>query len=234
MAGTVVKHVPTRALCWGLIGFGVGAGCVVVSFGLGLWVLGRGALIFGYLVLIPLLIPVLGALLFGLHGLHRGAARAVIELDQKFGLAAYLVDRLLSPLEARLGNSLGNLPLQDIEMALKAQVSALLGSDVEDEGTGMLAYVLRRARRALVPRIEVYLLAAYREEQRPGGSGGGVSLAQVRARTLQNISGRLAELLLAPLNRQLRLFMTLYVLLAGGWWFWLELLAGLLANLGGH
>ena len=220
----MVKHVPTRAVWWAFIGFVVGAVCVALSFAIGLLVMDRGALILGYLVVIPLLIPVLGAVLFGMHGLHRGAARAVIELDRKFGLVAHLVDQVISRLERHLGSGLGNLPLQRLEEALKQRVTTHLGSEAEDEGTGVLGYVLRRARRSLVPRIEGYLLSAYREEQRADGSGGGVSLVKVRERTLQNVSQRLAEIVMSPLNKQLAVFMTLYVLVAAGWWFWLFLL----------
>jgi hypothetical protein len=124
--------------------------------------------------------------------------------------------------------------LQRLEAALKQRVTTHLGSDDEDEGRGLLPYVLRRARRVLVPRIESYLLTAYREEQRADGSGGGVSLAKVRERTLRAVSERLAELVMSPLNKQLAVFMTLYVLLAAGWWFWLLLLFGGLSKLGGH
>ncbi len=140
---------------------------------------------------------------------------------------------MLSGLEQHRGSGLGNLPLQRIEGALKQRLSTHLGTDAEDDGSGVLSYVLRRARRALVPRIESYLLTAYREEQRTDGSGGGVSLAKVRERTLQNISGRLEELVMSPLNKQLAIFMTLYVLLAAGWWFWLFLLTAGLSKLSG-
>ncbi len=231
VATTVVKHVPTRAVWWGLIGFVVGALGVALSFGIGLLVMDRGALILGYLIVIPLLIPVLGAALFGVHGLHRGAARAVLELDRKFGLVSYLVDRVLSRLEQHVGPGVSNLPLQRWESALKDTVASYLGSAEESEGSGVMAYVLRRARRALLPRIEGYLLTAYRAEQQADGSGGGVSLAKVRESALRAVSQRLTQIVMSPLNKQLAVFMTLYVLVAVGWWFWLFLVVGALSKL---
>ena len=233
VATTVVKHVPTRGLLWGVIGFVVGAVAVALSFGVGLLVMDRGALILGYLVVIPLALPPLGFVLFGMHGLHRGAARAMLELDRKFGLVAYLIDRVLSRLQQHVGTGLSNLPLQRLEQALKETVSSYLGSSEEDDGRGMLGYVVRRARKALVPRIEAYLLSAYREEQRADGSGGGVSIEKVRARALQATSERLSEIVMSPLNKQLAVFMTLYVLLAGGWWFWIFLIGAAFSKLTG-
>lgn len=226
--------MPTRAVLWALIGLVVGALCVTLSFAIGLLAMGRGALVLGYLVVIPLVIPVLGMVLFGMHGLHRGAARAVLELDRKFGLVSYLVDGVLSRLERHLGPSVGNLPLQRWESSLKETVASYLGSDDEVEATGLMAYVLRRARRALVPRIEGYLLTAYRAEQQADGSGGGVSLVKVRERALRAVSERLTQIVMSPLNKQLALFMTLYVLVAVGWWFWLFLLVGGVSKVAGH
>ena len=231
VAFTVVKHIPTRGALWGGIGFVVGTLCVLASFSIGMLVMDRGALVLGYLVGIPLAIPPLGFFLFGLHGLHRGAARAILELDRKFALVSHLVDRVLSRVERHVGTGLSNLPLQRLEVALKETVESLLGTDEEDQGsTGVLAYVLRRARRKLVPRIEAYLLAAYRAELQADGSGGGVSVEKVRERTQLAVSERLTEIVMSPLNKQLALFMTLYVLLAGGWWFWLFFLVAFFAK----
>ena len=231
VATTIVKHVPTRGLLWGVIGFVVGLACVVVSFAVGVSVMGRGALLFGYLLAIPFAIPPLGFALFGMHGLHRGVARAILALDQKFGLVSHLVDRVLARLEQAVGPSLSNLPLQRLELSLKDAVSKYLASSTEDEGTGVLGYVLRRARKALVPRIESYLLTAYRAEQQADGTGGGVSLQKVRERTQLAISERLTEIVMSPLNKQLAIFMTLYVVLAAGWWYWLLLLVRAFARL---
>lgn len=232
VALTVVKHVPTRGALWGAIGFVVGTVCVLASLAMGLLVMARGALLLGYLIAIPIAIPPLGFALFGMHGLHRGAARAILALDQRFGLVSHLVERVLLGLERHVGPGLANLPLQRLEVALKRTATDLLGSDddEENEGKGMLAWVLRRARRALIPRIESYLLTAYRAEQQADGSGGGVSLQTVRDRTQQAVSERLTDIVMSPLNKQLAVFMTMYVLLAGGWWFWLFFLLRLITQ----
>jgi hypothetical protein len=236
VALTTVGNVPTRMVLWGLIGLVVGIVGVVLSYVLGALVMGRGAMILGYLVTIPAAIPPCGAVLFGLHGLHRGAARAALALEKKFGLVAHVVDRVMAGLGERYGERLANLPLQQLEVALKEIVVKYLSAKDDDEGRGLAAYVVRRARVTIVARIETCLLAAYREELAHDGAGGGVSLAKLRARVSGEISGRLGELVMSPLNKQLAVFMTLYVLFAAGWWFWLFLLlmvVGTIAGSGG-
>lgn len=221
VVATVVKNVPTRAVLWGAIGFFVGAVGVVLSYVLGILAMGRGAMLLGYLAVIPFVIPVLGAALFGMHGLHRGAARAALALEEKFGLVSYVVDKVLGRLQQRFAEKLANLPLQQLESSLKEIIASYLTSMEDDEGKGLAAWVVRRARKAIATHLETYLLAAYREEQKQDGSGGGVSIEKVRARVTKELSTRLKELVMSPLNKQLAVFMTLYVLLAGGWWFWL-------------
>jgi hypothetical protein len=234
VAGATVKHVPTRMLLWGAIGLVVGVIGVTLSYVLGVLLLGRGALLLGYLVSIPIAIPMLGAVFFGIHGLHRGAARAALAIEEKFGLVAHGVDRVMTKLDQRFGERLANLPLLELEVALKAIVATTLKSKDEDEGKGLLAYILRRARKAIVPRIETYLLAAYRQEQQQDGSGGGLSMQKVRDRASHELSTRLGDLVMAPLNKQRTIFMILYVLLAVGWWFWLFLIIAATSRLAGH
>lgn len=231
---TVVKHVPTRAALWGAIGFLVGLACVLLSLLAGVLVMDRGALILGPLVAIPIAVPFLGAALFGMHGLHRGAARAALALEEKFGLVAHVVGRVLALLQQRFGEQLANLPLQQLEATIKQVVGSYLASKEEDEGRGLAAWVVRRARTAIALRLETSLLAAYREEQTQDGQGGGVSLEKVRVRVTQELSARLKGLVMSPLNRQLALFMTLYLLLAGGWWFWVFLAVSGVSRLVGH
>src|SRR5262245_7184803 len=108
VANSIVKNVPTRGVVWGVIGFLVGVGGAGLSFVIGLLVLERGALLLGYLLAIPCAIPFLGAALFFLHGLHRGAARAALELEKKFGLVRYVVDRVTGLLEKSVGNVVKN------------------------------------------------------------------------------------------------------------------------------
>ena len=172
--------------------------------------------------------------MFGIHGLHRGAARAMLALEEKFGLVSYLVDAVLSRLDSVVGAGLANLPLERVERALKQVIATYLGTAEQDDGNGLLAYVLRRARGALMPPIEACLLTAYRQAQDENGAGGGVSLAKVRENALSALSERLSEIVISPLNKQLALLMTLYVLLAGGWWFWLALLIVATGKLSGH
>lgn len=148
-------------------------------------------------------------------------------------MISYLVDRVLSQADERFGEGLRNLPMQELELALKQSVATYLSSG-SDEDKGLVGYVVRRARNALVPRIETYLLSAYREELKVDGSGGGVSLEKVREPALKAISKHLAEIVMSPLNKQLAIFMTLYLLLAVGWWFWLLLLLAALSRVSGH
>jgi hypothetical protein len=228
--GTLIKHVPGRGALWGAIGFAVGVVAVVASFALGLLALGRGAMALGYLVVIPIAIPFVGAALFGMHGLHRGAARAALELERRFGLVRYVVGRVMALLVEHLGTPLSNLPLQRVETALKAALDRYARSADVAEGAGLAAWVVRRGKLAIVARVETYLLAAYRAEQRADGTGGGVSLEKVGERVSAEMSQRLGEIVMSPLNKQLALFLTAYVAVAGGWWYWLFLLVGLFTS----
>jgi hypothetical protein len=228
VVGAVIKHVPGRGLLWGAIGFAVGLAAVGLSFVIGLFVLDRGAMLLGYFVIIPIVIPFLGAALFAMHGLHRGAARAALELERRFGLVRYVVERVMGLLIKHLGGPLSNLPLQRIEEALKASIYQYSTSPDMHEGSGLAAWVVRRGKLAITRRIETYLLAAYRAEQRPDGSGGGVSLERVGERVSHEMSTRLGEIVMSPLNKQLAIFMTAYVLIAGGWWYWLFLIVRLI------
>jgi hypothetical protein len=231
--GAVIKHVPTRGALWGAIGLVVGAAAVAASFAIGLFVLDRGAMVLGYFVIVPIVIPFLGAALFFTHGLHRGAARAALELERKFGLVRYVVERVMALLIKHLGGSLSNLPLQQVEVALKSALDQYVHSDDMAEGSGLAAWVLRRGKLAIVRRVDKYLLAAYRAEQRPDGAGGGVSLEKVGERVSAEMSQRLSEIVMSPLNKQLALFMAAYLLLAGGWWYWLFLLFRLFGAVAG-
>jgi hypothetical protein len=218
---SVVKHVPTRGILWGAIGLFVGLVCVVLSYVIGLFALGRGALILGYLAAIPIALPFLGGALFFMHGLHRGAARAALELEKKFGLVDYVVSGVLCALIDNLGVPVSNMPLQQLETKLKAVLEQTLRVR---EGSGLAAWVVQRAKRSLTKKAETYLMNAYRAELQADGSGGGVSLERVGARVKQELAGGLGSLLMSPLDKQLWIFMTAYVLIAGGWWFWIFLL----------
>jgi hypothetical protein len=227
VAVTIVKHVPARGMLWGGGGFVIGAICVLLSYGAGVLVVGRGALLLGYLAAIPIAIPFLGAALFFVHGLHRGAARAALELERRFSLVRYVVSRALETLERAVGGPISNLPLQRVEDELSGAVDALAK---KTEGTGLAAWVVTRAKRAVMPRLRSYLLTAYRAELQADGSGGGVALAKVAARVEGELAANLGELVMSPLDKQLVFLACAYVAVAAGWWFWLFLLARLIGG----
>jgi hypothetical protein len=226
VALAAVKHLPTRAALGGALGFLVGVVGVALSYVLGIAVMGREALVLGPLVAVPLAIPPLGAILFGVHGLHRGAAHAALALEAQFGLVAHVTERLLARLEERFGERLANLPLQQVQDALNDVIATYLGSDdaTLGSGRGLLAYVLRRARTGIARRIATLFLAAYREELRASGEGGGIAMAKLRTRTTAALTDRFEDLLFSPLDRQRAILATSYGLLATGWWFWLTFL----------
>ena len=232
VAMTIAKNVPTRGVLWGAIGFLVGAVCIGLSFVIGLLVLQRGALLLGYLLAIPAAIPFLGAALFFVHGLHRGAARAALELERKFGLVRYVVDRVTGLLDKSLGPVVKNLPLARFEAQVKEAVDGYVRSGDLAEGNGLAAWVVRRGKRFIAKRVDVYLLSAYRAELEADGSGGGVSLQKIGDRVSAELSGRLGKLVMSALNKQLALLMTVYIVIATGWWYWLFLLMRLLPGKG--
>lgn len=232
VAGSIIRHVPTRGALWGFIGFVVGAVCLTLSYVLGPRIfgssVGRDTTVGGVLVYLALLLPILGAAFFTVHGLHRGAARAILDLERKSGLVAWAVDRVLALLTDKLGGPISNLPLQQLEAKLKEVLDRWIKTS---EGEGVGAWVVNRAKRALTDKIESTLLSAYRAEQTADGKGGGVSMDKVRARVQSELSEGLADLVMGPLNQQLAIFMTAYVLLAAGWWYWMSLLVTVLSAL---
>jgi hypothetical protein len=88
----------------------------------------------------------------------------------------------------------------------------------------------RRGKLAITRRMETYLLTAYRAEQQADGRGGGVSLEKVGHRVSDEMSRRLGEIVMSPLNKQLALSMGFYVLLASTAWQWLSMFADLAAR----
>jgi hypothetical protein len=226
---SIVKHVPTRGALWGFLAFLVGWVSVGISIAIAFLHLGRGALILKVLFPIPLCIPFLGAALFAVHGVHRGAARAALEIEQKLGLVRDVVGRVMALLEARVGARVSSLPLAQFERHVRGALDQYLGSADVREGSGLTGWVVRRAKRAVVVRAERYLLTAYRAEERPDGSGGGVSLQKVEAHVTGVLSERLGEIVMSPLNKQLAIFMVLYVGVGVGWMY---ILFGVLSLIG--
>lgn len=229
-AVSIAKHVPTRGALWGFLGLVYGAACIGLSFVIGLMVMERGALLLGYLLAIPGVIFLLGGILFFVHGLHRGAARAALEIEKKFGLSRYVVERVTGLLDKKWGHVVTNLPLAQFETGVKEAVDRYIGSDDLKEGTGVAAWVIRRGKRFIAKRLDPYLLRAYRAEEQGDGTGGGISLQKIGDRVAAEVSGKLGKTVMSALNKQLLLFAVGYAVLAVGWWYWLFLLMKLLPD----
>lgn len=227
---SIAKHVPIRGVSWGFFGLFLGIVSVIGSFVLGLLTLERGATIMAeaHIVAIPIVLPFLAGGLLSFHGLHRGAARAAIEIEQKLGLVGYLVDRILGTIQQRYGTALANLPLADLESASKEAVTRYLGSSEMNEGTGITGWVLKRAKKSALEKIDTYLLAAFRAEATASG-GGGVDMNKVSARVRSEVSAQLSGALMSAMNKQLALFSLLVVVIGVGWF---HLILGFFALLG--
>lgn len=229
VAVTVARHVVPRGLLWAVLGLVLGGVCVAASFVVGVFVMGRGAILLGYLAAIPFALALAGAPLFGVHGLSRGAARAALELERKAGLTEWLTTTAYDHLVQRVGGPVSNLPLAQLQTTLRGALDQVLGTD---EGGGITGWVLRTIKRRLVSTLETYLLEAYRAEFRPDGTGGGVSLEKLFVPVRQRLASGLADTVMAPLNKHLALISVAYVLVAGGWWFWLFLILRLITRSG--
>jgi hypothetical protein len=229
VALTIVRHVPTRGASWGAFALVLGIVlALLVPFVARLSYGTRAdALATWPFVSVRVLLVLAGSALFVVHGLHRGVARAALDLEQRFGLVAYVVDRILLKLHAKIGGPISNLPLARFERLLKTTLDDYLGSDDMREGRGLTGWVVRAAKRAIVRRVETYLLAAYRAEERPDGTGGGVSLERVRERATAELSSRLGTLVMAPLNKQLALFIALVTVVPLFWFHAFQLVLGL-------
>lgn len=212
----VVRHVPLRAVLWGLAGFGAGLLAILLSALLAWFTLGSARPLFdGPRIAVPLLLPLVGAALFFVHGLHRGVAQAALALEAQWGLVAQIVDRVIGLIGQQLGTRLHNLPLAQAEAAVKQGVQRFLGDEASPAG-GLRGWVVAKVRGLVTAKVETCLLAAYRAEQSEQG-GGGVDLAKVRDRTVAEVSGHLAELVLGPLSSQLIVLLVLFFGLGIGW-----------------
>jgi hypothetical protein len=214
----IVKHVPTRGVLWGALGLVIGLLADAASFILGLLVLDRGAMILGYGAIVFVLVPLAGVAIFFVHGLHRGAARAALEIERKLGLVRWVVDRVLAFVDARVGGALHDMPIADFERRLGEATKKYLGSADAREGNGITGFVLRRAKRRIAKRIAKYTLAAYRAEATSGGGGGGISLAKISDRVGAEMSTRLSEIVMSPLNKTLAILLAVYLVVGIGWW----------------
>ncbi len=218
----VVRHVPVRALLWAVLGMLGGALAVAASLLLGALTLDGGAasMLRGARFLVPLLLPVIGFIAFGLHGANRGVAHAALALEAQWGLVAQLVDRAIALVGQHLGARLANLPLAQAESALKGVIRTGLGSEeMANRRGGLTGWVLRQARALLTAKAEACLLSAYRAEYTADAAGGGgIDLAKVRDRAVEQLTGHLREFLLGPLNGQLMALLVLFFGLGIGWY----------------
>ncbi len=226
VAVSVVKNVPTRAALWSLVGFFLSVVGVVLSFVLGLYFMGRGALILGYLAAIPIAIPFLAGSLMFVHGLQRGAARVALELEEKAGLVRYVVGQVVSELERRTGGP-GGIPVEQIDRNLRGAVEGYLASADFKHGSGLGGWVIRRAKRSVAKRLDSYFLTALREPG-VGGAAGSFSAARITEVVSDRLSEKLAEVVMSGLNTQLWILLAAVAVISSTWWFWLFLiLAGI-------
>lgn len=231
--GAIVKHVPVRGVLWLVIGFVLGWVFLAISLVVNVAIYGRGAELSAYLLPLAIALPFGGAYLLGMHGLHRGAARAAFELQRKFGLVDHVLGRFVPLLEARVGGVVTNLPLAQLEEKAKGALDTYLGSDEAREGSGIVGWVLRRAKRTAAEQVETYMLSGYRAEQQADGSGGGVDLRKVAARVAVELGQKLEGSVTSKLNTQLLIMLGAYAVVGIFWFPILISLASLLVRLRG-
>jgi hypothetical protein len=220
---TVARHVPTRAVLWAFGGLLLGVVAVGLSLLLAALTLdgpaaldgGAKEMLYKSRYVVWLLIPLVGFVAFGAHGFQRGIARAALALEAQWGLVARIVDATVAQLDQQVGARLANLPLAQAEAALKALVRRVLGDETSARG-GLTGWVLRTLRNTIIEKVETYLLAAYRAEATAQG-GGGIDLAKLRDRVVEEVGAHLHESLLGPLNLQLVVLLILYVGIGVGW-----------------
>lgn len=215
----VARHVPTRGMLWAVLGTLGGALAVALSLLLAALTLDGGAagMLRGMRLIVPLLIPVIGFIAFGLHGINRGIAHAALAIEAQWGLVTQLVDRTLALIDRHVGARLTDLPLAQAERTLKDLVRRGLGDDAMPH-TGLVGWIVAKARRLLIDKVETCLLSAYRAEATAQRAGGGVDLGKVRERAIGELGAHLREFLLGPLNGQLALLLVLFFGLGIGWY----------------
>jgi len=185
LIGTAAWKIVSRTIAWGAAGLAASILVYVALALLGwldcsspysLWI--RWGLLPVYLLA--------GAGLLGYAGFLRGIGRTLLHVGIERGLVSAIVERLLDKVVERLRRAdtirsamdrgdrvLRNLPLQTAEDALKGAVSEYLTSDdLEAELHGVRRRIARAVKRALVVRIEKYLLSRVRAERTAAGGGG--------------------------------------------------------------
>lgn len=215
----VVRHVPTRGMLWAVLGTLAGALAVALSLLLGAVTLDGGAagMLRGVRLVVPLLLPVIGFIAFGLHGINRGIAYAALAIEAQWGLVAQIVERTFVLVDRQLGARLHDLPLAQAEQVLKDLLRRGLGDDAAPRA-GVVGWILGKAHRLLVDKVETCLLSAYRAQASAQRAGGGVDLLKVHARVVDELGAHLREFLLGPLDGQLALLLVLFFGLGIGWY----------------
>ncbi|MBL8300125.1 MAG: hypothetical protein JNN30_17440 [Rhodanobacteraceae bacterium] len=220
---TVARHVPLRAVLWALGGLLLGVLTVAASLWLSSATLSGAASLDGAAAAmlhasrfaVWLLIPLVGLVAFGAHGFQRGIAHAALALEARWNLVARTVDATIARLDQQIGARLADLPLAQAEQALKDLIHRVLGEDTGGR-RGIMGWVLRVLRTTIVSKVETCLLSAYRAELTAKG-GGGIDLAKLGARAVEEVGGHLRDSLFRPLNLQLAVLLLLYVVLGVGW-----------------
>ncbi|MCC6644084.1 MAG: hypothetical protein IT374_00730 [Polyangiaceae bacterium] len=218
VVGRAAATIAVRVAAWGALGAGLGlfaAGVELLSPLLDAppswWSLARLVVLVVY--------PVGGAVLFAHLGVARGIGRVLLFHAVDQGLVIEVLDRLLELAGRAAGRSArlsaladraevfaAELPLADAERALKqAGDEFVLGSDLEGGGAGR--WVMRRLKRALVHAIERVTLRVVRAEE------GGVSLERVRRLALEQAEAGVRDAILSTMKKQLLLAAALLALL---------------------
>ena len=225
-AWSIAKHVPTRATLWAAIGFGLALAVLIASVALSVLTFGHGAWRMAQLpfVVVPGAIALTGVAILAGHGLQRGVARATLALAHEFQLVRYVTDRVLALIAARLEDVPGVASAAALIPAARLAIAQYAGADSGQEGEGLGGWVLRRVRRMLARVTGTRLLDHLGREDLTGDRS--ALLLRVGDRVAGELEGRLAEAVMAPLDRQRNLILITFVV-AGSLWFHTAL--GLLA-----
>ncbi len=223
LASALAKHILWRSILWGVIGFIVGAVCVTLSFVIGVRVMGRGSEILAFVVFIPLTIPFLGGGFFFLHGVQRGIAKSILSFEKQLGLVHKVVAHVTSLLEEKIP-VLQGLSTAEFKSKVNQALRQYADSDQSFEVSGSKGWAMKKSKKIIVSRIQGYLVKLYQQEEKLAGPGGSISLSTLGEKATNQISEKLEGIVFSPLNKQAVVFMFLYVLVAGGWWYWLFLI----------
>lgn len=195
--GSGTARVVTSTFLWAALMFFFGAVCWTALYTTGL--LDADSPFWSILawILLPTYM-VAGAVVGAFMGTWRGIGLAMLLVGVEKGMVIYLLERTLNKIAELIRKSdragaaadkaqemAENLPLQTWEEKLKQAVDHQLGTDDASTSTskgkkGPTYRLMKKIRKTLYRRIELYLLAIVRQETDAQGRGGGVSVAKVR------------------------------------------------------